>query len=116
VVGADGDTNEDDDEAFLLTVAGECDDDEDERRRPLVVAVGGGKTREVEGTAVGGAVLAANRVGWEAGLKKVEVNERDESERTTASCTFVERRCGRSGSPGSASTRPSARKQKRETR
>jgi hypothetical protein len=25
-------------------------------------------------------VLAANRVGWEAGLKKVEVNERDESE------------------------------------
>jgi hypothetical protein len=29
-------------------------------------------------------VLAANRVGWEAGLKKVEVHERDESERTTA--------------------------------
>ena len=43
-----------------------------------MVAVGGGKSEKWKVTQW--EVLAANRVGWEAGLKKVEVNERDESE------------------------------------
>jgi hypothetical protein len=77
VVGADGDTNEGDDEAFLLTVAGECNDDEDDDGHWWWQSEAGKPERwkvpQWE-------VLAANRVGWEAGLKKVEVNERDESE------------------------------------
>jgi hypothetical protein len=77
VVGADGDANGDYVEAFLLTVAGECDDDEDDDGQWWWQSEAGNpekwKVPQWE-------VLAANRVGWEAGLKKVEVDERDESE------------------------------------
>jgi hypothetical protein len=76
VVGADGDADGGHDEALLLAVAGECDDDEGD---------GGywwwhseaGKPEKWE--VPQWEVLAANRVGWEAGLKKVEVHERDGS-------------------------------------
>ena len=78
MVGADGDANEGYDEAFLLTVAGECgDDDEDDDGHWWWQSEGGGpekwKVPQWE-------VLAANRAGWEAGLKKVEVYEREGSE------------------------------------
>jgi hypothetical protein len=98
----------------LLTVAGECDDDEDDDGHWWWQSEAG-KPEKWKGPQW--EVLAANRVGWEAGLKKVIkwTRETSVSERQLASWTFVERRCERSGSPGYASTRPSARKRKRET-
>jgi hypothetical protein len=58
----------------LLTVAGECDDDEDDDGHWWWQSEAGkpGKWKVPQWE-----VLAANRVGWEAGLKKVKVNERE---------------------------------------
>jgi hypothetical protein len=81
VVGADGDADEGYDEAFLLTVADEChgaDDDEDDDGYWWWQSEAG---KSEKWKAPQWEVLAAtNRVGWEAELKKVEVNERDGSE------------------------------------
>jgi hypothetical protein len=77
VVGVDGDANEGHGEAFLLTVAGECDDDEDDGGHSWWWQSEAGKPEKWK--APQWDVLAANRVGWEAGLKKVIVNERDGS-------------------------------------
>jgi hypothetical protein len=81
VVGADGDANGGHDAttrpSCSLWQAGECGDDEDDDGQWWWQSEAGNpEKRKVPQWEV----LAANRVGWEAGLKKVEVNERDESE------------------------------------
>jgi hypothetical protein len=97
VVGADGDADEGHDEASLLAVTGECGDDEDGDScwRWWQSEAGKPEKRLEGGTAVGGASSKQGGVGSRTGGSG-PVNERDEGERTAASCASVWRRCGRS--------------------
>jgi hypothetical protein len=77
VVGADGDADGGYDEASVLAVSGECHDDEDDGGHwGWQSEVGTPEKWKIPQWEV----LAANRAGWEAGLKKVEVHERNGSE------------------------------------